>query len=124
MLPLLRQGKDLFIVRRKEAVRCRAGDVVMYARTADQYVLHRVIKVRPEDYVMMGDNCITKEYGIQDDNIIGVMTGYVRAGREHKVTELSYRMYSFIIMHTIGIRVFLKRCKMKLAQCGRWIRKG
>ena len=30
MLPLLRQGRDLFTVRKKGAERCRAGDVVLY----------------------------------------------------------------------------------------------
>ena len=111
MLPLLRQSKDLLIVTRKEAGRCRVGDVVLYTRTDNKYVLHRVIEVCANDYIIMGDNCMTKEYGICDDDIIGVMTGFVRNSRQHSTSEVGYRIYTFIILHTISLRVFLKRFK-------------
>ena len=108
MMPLLRQGKDLFTVRKKAGERCRAGDVVLYMRGTDRYVLHRVIEVRPDDYVIMGDNCVSREYGIRDEDILGVMTGYVRGGREHSTDEISYRLYTFFIMHTIWFRLYVK----------------
>lgn len=116
MLPLLRQGKDLFTVRRKGTERCRRGDVVLYRRPPTHYVLHRVIEVRKQDYVILGDNCIGKEYGIRDEDIIGVMTGYVRDGREHSTDELGYRLYSFWILHTIGIRIFFKKVRIRLSR--------
>ena len=52
MLPLLRQGKDMFIVSKKGKERCKAGDVVLYRRPPDQYVLHRVIEVCSDGYVI------------------------------------------------------------------------
>ena len=116
MLPLLRQGKDLFTVRKKGKERCKAGDVVLYRRTPDRYVLHRVVEVRPEDYVILGDNCIAKEYGIRDEDILGIMTGYVRDGKEHSIEEPGYRVYSNLWMHTIGMRVCAKRCRNALAR--------
>ena len=116
MLPLLRQGKDLFTVQRKGPERCRAGDVVLYRRPPDRYVLHCVVEVRPEDYVILGDNCITKETGIRDEDILGVMTGFVRGGRRHSIREPGYRLYTFLCLHTIGCRVFLKRCLLALAR--------
>ena len=117
MLPLLREGKDLLIVSRKGPGRCRAGDVVLYIRAGNRYVLHRVIEVHAHEYVIMGDNCVTKEYGIRDEDIIGVMTGFVRGGRKHSTDEFGYRVYTFFILHTIGIRVFLKRCKSIVVRC-------
>ncbi|MCR5128190.1 MAG: S24/S26 family peptidase, partial [Lachnospiraceae bacterium] len=95
MLPLLREGRDLFTVRKKEAERCKAGEVVLYKREPDQYVLHRIIKVRPKDYVILGDNCINMEYGITDEDILGVMTGFVRDGKKYSIDALGYRIYSF-----------------------------
>ena len=115
MLPLLRQGKDLFTVRRKGAERCNKGDVVLYKRGKD-YVLHRVIEVRPSDYMILGDNCVAREYGIRDADILGVMTSYVRGGREHSTKEAGYRLYSWWILHTIRLRVFLKKCKIRAAR--------
>lgn len=114
MLPLLRQGKDLFTVQRKGGARCKAGDVVLYRRPPNQYVLHRVIAVRPDDYVILGDNCVAKEYGIKDGDILGVMTAYVRNGRQHTVDERGYRLYTWWILHAAGFRIFCKKCVMRL----------
>ncbi len=114
MLPLLRQGKDLFIVKKKEPERCRVGDVVLYRRPPDHYVLHRIIKVCPKDYVILGDNCVRKEKGIRDQDIIGIMTGFVRNGKTHSIRERPYRVYSFIWLHTIELRIIFKKIQHKL----------
>ncbi len=114
MLPLLRQGKDMFIVSKRNGQRCRVGDVVLYRRPPDHYVLHRVVEVRKDDYVILGDNCINREYGIKDEDIIAVMTGYIRGGKKHTVSEKGYRFYSFVWLHTIPVRIGLKKAKIKL----------
>ena len=114
MLPLLRQNKDLFTVHKKGAARCRVGDVVLYRRPPDQYVLHRIIEVRPSNYVILGDNCVAKEYGITDADIIGVLTGFIRGGRKHSTEEVGYRLYTFIWLHTAAIRVFLKKSGFRI----------
>lgn len=108
MMPLLRQGKDLFIVRKKGSERCGVGDVVLYRR-GDQYVLHRVVQVREKDYVILGDNCVAREYGITDDDILGIMTGFVRGGKEVGVSNVGYRLYSAFWLRAERPRVFLKR---------------
>ena len=109
MMPLLREGKDMFTLRRKGAERCKIGDVVLYKRPPKDYVLHRVVEVRENDYVILGDNCVTYEYGIKDSDILGVMTSFTRGGKEYRVESRGYRLYTFIILHTITIRIFTKR---------------
>lgn len=109
MLPLLRQGRDLFTVRKKGAERCKAGDVVLYRRPPSSYVLHRIVEVRPEDYVLLGDNCINREYGIRDADILGVMTDFVRGGKEHSVDEPGYRAYTALCLQTAPTRIFGKK---------------
>lgn len=93
MNPMLRQGRDLFTVKVKGPGRCRKYDVILYRRPPGQYVLHRVVEVREKDYVILGDNCARKEYGIRDEDIIGVLTGFVRDGRMYSVTDRGYRLY-------------------------------
>ena len=122
MLPLLHEG-DLFTVQRKGSARCRRSDVVLYRRGRD-YVLHRIVEVRPKDYVILGDNCITKEYGTTDADILGVMTEFVRNGKQHTTRDRGYRFYSWWIVHTIGLRVFLKKCRRKGAKLLRRILHG
>ena len=114
MMPLLRQGRDLFTVRKKGPERCKVGDVVLYKRPPDKYVLHRIVEVRDGDYVLLGDNCICREYGIRDADIVGVMTGYVRNGRRHSTEEAGYRLYRFVWLHTIPLRIALKKALYRI----------
>lgn len=114
MMPLLKQGRDLFTVKKKGKKRCKKYDVVLYRRPPNNYVLHRIIEVRKNDYVILGDNCINKEYGITDDDILGVMTRYVHKGKEHTVNETGYRLYSHIWCDLADIRIFFMRVKLKL----------
>ncbi|MCR5123188.1 MAG: S24/S26 family peptidase [Ruminococcus sp.] len=114
MMPLLRQGRDLFTITKKTVRRCKAGDVVLYRRPPNKYVLHRIIAVRPNDYVILGDNCIGREYGIKDSDILGVMTSFVRNGRTYSVKDLPYRIYSAYIMNTIPIRIFIKKAVIRV----------
>ena len=116
MMPLLKQGRDLFTVQKKGNARCKKYDVVLYRRPPSSYVLHRIIQVREKDYVILGDNCINKEYGITDDDIIGVMTKYVHNGKEYTVKDLNYRMYSWIWVNFAPVRIFLKKLKNKLGR--------
>ncbi|MBQ8548352.1 MAG: S24/S26 family peptidase [Lachnospiraceae bacterium] len=95
MLPLLRQHKDLFTIEKKQG-RYEKYDVVLYKRPPKSYVLHRVVEVREKDYVILGDNCINKEYGIRDEDILGVMTSFVRDGKEVPVSHKGYRMYAAV----------------------------
>ena len=114
MLPLLRQGRDLFVVERKGPARCRVGDVILYRRPPSHYVLHRIVAVRDGDYVLLGDNCICREYGIRDADIVGVMTGYVRNGRRHSTEEAGYRLDRFVWLHTIPLRIALKKALYRI----------
>lgn len=114
MLPLIRQGRDMFVVQKKGLERCKKGDIVLYRRPPDKYVLHRIVQVRPDDYVILGDNCIAKEYGIRDDDIIAVMTGFVRDGKQHSVKDIGYRFYSVLWMCIAPLRTTVKKALLKI----------
>lgn len=114
MLPMLKQGRDLFTVKRKTAQRCRKYDVVLYRRPPNHYVLHRVIEVRENDYVILGDNCINKEYGITDSDIIGVLTSFVHNGKTYSVQDARYRLYVRLWCTAYPLRMAAKRLKGRL----------
>ena len=116
MLPLLKQGRDLFTIRKKGAERCQKYDVVLYRRPPESYVLHRIVAVRPDDYILLGDNCLYKETGITDRDIIGVMTGYVRKGKAHSTDDFGYLLYSRWIVLTYPVRRLCKLIKSKVLQ--------
>ena len=86
----------------------------LYRRPSDPYVLHRIIEVRPDSYVILGDNCIAKEYGIRDEDILGVLTSFQHNGRTVSVSDWRYRLYSRVWVFFQPVRIFCKRVKGKL----------
>ncbi|MBE6853977.1 MAG: S26 family signal peptidase [Ruminococcus sp.] len=119
MLPLLRQRKDLFTIEKKSG-RCQKYDVVLYKRPPEFYVLHRVVEVRENDYVILGDNCLNKEYAIKDEDIIGVMTSFVRNGKEYTVDHKGYRIYSKVWCFLYPLRKLWKKFRIL---CGKVLKK-
>lgn len=110
MMPLIRQGKDLLIIEKVNG-RLKKYDVPLYKRDSGQYVLHRILKVRKNDYVICGDNRWGCEYGIQDRHIIGVLTGIIRDGREVSVNDKKYKIYVHLWCDFFWIRAFILRTK-------------
>lgn len=92
MMPLLRQHRDLMVISRRPEGRLKKYDAVLYKR-GGRYILHRILKVRKDDYVICGDHNWRREYGIKDDQIIGVLTAFVRDGVETPVTDKRYLAY-------------------------------
>ena len=77
MLPLIRERIDTVRLEKPNG-RCKKYDVIMYQRRNGIYVLHRIIAVKDDSYVLCGDNQSFLEHGVTDDMIIGVMTGFYR----------------------------------------------
>ena len=113
MLPLLRQQRDLFTITKKQG-RCRKYDVALYKRADGAYVLHRIIKLLPDGYVFLGDNCLNKEYDIKEEAVLGVMTSFVRDGKEYAADGRSCLLYARVWYMLYPIRRLWKLFKMKL----------
>ncbi len=124
MMPLLRQKRDLMVIEKKGESRCKKYDAVLYRR-GGRYILHRVIKVRENDYVIVGDNCRRLEYGITDGDILGVLTAVVRGGkREVKMDSFGARLYAHIWCDFFPVRAVLIRVRELLGAVKRRIFKG
>lgn len=109
MKPLIRQGKDLLIIEKADG-RLKKYDVPLYRRDSGQYVLHRILKVRENDYIICGDNRWQKEYGVTDRHIIGVLTAVVRNGNHAiSVSSFRYRIYVHIWCDLFPLRALALR---------------
>lgn len=111
MRPFLRSGEDLMVIQRKTRARCAPRDVVLYRRRSGKYVLHRIMRVRRDDYVLCGDNCWSLEHGIRDDQILGVLTAVIRNGQRQEVSAPGYRAKVFVwwLLYPIRACVFFIR---------------
>ena len=109
MLPLIRQGRDLLVIKPKTG-RLKKYDIPLYRRDSGQYVLHRILKVRPDDYVICGDNRWSREYGITDRHIVGVLTAIIRDGKEIPMTDWRLRLYAHLWCDLFSLRAGILRC--------------
>lgn len=102
MYPMLRNRRDTIIVKPYEG-RLKKYDVPLY-KCGSRYILHRIVEVRPDSYVICGDNCERKEYGITDEQILGVLTGFYRGSKQVNMDSWQYKMYSRIACAAFPVR--------------------
>lgn len=94
MYPMLRDRRDTIVVTPTQE-RLKKYDVALYRR-GNSYVLHRVIKVLPDSYVIRGDNCALKEY-VPDSSVLGKLTEVWREDKKLDMQGAPYRAYSRLI---------------------------
>lgn len=69
MLPLIRDGQDVvFLSALPEAL--TPGDIILYKRPDGQYVLHRLMGIRGDEFLFCGDHQQVFERGIKKDALI------------------------------------------------------
>ena len=115
MRPMLREGRDTILIT-PTAGRLKKYDVPLYRRGED-YVLHRVVEVREDDYVICGDNCLEREYGVRDDQIVGVLSGFRRGGKYVAIDDARYLLYAKLWVGLYPIRRCFMRLRGRVYQC-------
>ena len=107
MRPMLREHKDIAVIRRKSG-RLKRNDVPLYSRPgSEKFILHRILKVTPNGYVIRGDNLYKKEYDIKDENIVGVLRAFYRGGRYIDCEKSrGYKLYVFLNRTSYPARYF------------------
>ena len=123
MMPLLRQQRDIIEIRPKGDNRCKKYDVVLYKR-GENYILHRILRVIPDGYIIAGDNNTFLEYDIKDEQIIGIMVRVIRDGKEIRMTDKKYRLYVHIWCDFYPVRFILLRIKRKLWRVGSYLKRN
>lgn len=120
MLPLIRQGQDEVILKAPKG-RLKKYDIPFYKRQNSQFVLHRIVKVKKDSYVLCGDNQTDREYGITDDMIIAVVCGIKRDGKVILPDDKEYLKYckkhvkkQYIRGRIKALRKILSKIKRKI----------
>ena len=81
MFPLIVNQRDNIIVVKPEG-RLKKYDIALYERPNGSYVLHRVVEVHDDYYIIVGDHCSYKEK-VTDDMICGVLDGFYKNGKKY-----------------------------------------
>ena len=88
MWPILKNRKQSVIVQKKQS-RLKKFDVGFYQRDNGAFVLHRVMQVTPDGYIMCGDSQLTLER-VKEENVFGVLTGFYDGDDYVEVTDEGY----------------------------------
>ena len=113
MRPMIHQQRDNIIVV-KNTERLKKYDVAVYQLKTGKYVMHRVVEVHPDHYIIVGDNLKMREY-VTDDMICGRLIGYYTKGKRYIDCDNNklYRLYSRVWVALMPIRpltIFINRC--------------
>ena len=109
MEPMLRQHRDIVIIKRVNG-RLKKNDVPLYRRAGcDRFVLHRILKVTSDGYVIRGDNLYIKECDVKDGDIIGVLKAFYRDGKYYDCEKSrKYKTYVFFMRVSYPLRYIWK----------------
>lgn len=109
MLPMIIPNQDLVTIRSKKPNEVfKEDDVVLY-RQKGKLTLHRIVGVRPnKEYILLGDNCSRKEYGISDNDIIGLLIRFKHNGCSYTVDAPEYMDYVKSLRNHRSIRQYTK----------------
>ena len=121
MMPLLRQGKDVMLIEKREPP-YKKYDAVLFLRDNGQYVLHRIMRVMDGAYYIIGDNCISGET-VPEEKILGVLTGVKRNGRMIGENDRLYRFYVRFWWAIFPLRKVWMRLRPYLSALKRRIKK-
>lgn len=112
MYPMLKDRRDTIIVRPKTE-RLKPLDVALYKENGN-YVLHRVIAVLEDGYIIRGDNCYVDEHVLEED-VFGVLAEFYRKNKHISCLDKKYLRYAEKRVRTYPQRKvrFIKRMKRR-----------
>ena len=116
MWPTLKNKGQSVIVVKKQG-RLDVFDVALYERADGQIVLHRVLEVTDDGYIMCGDSQFKKEH-VSEEAVFGVMTGFYRNRKYIECSDKKYidevrRLYADEKRRKRRVRFFYMRLRIK-----------
>ena len=120
MRPMLRDRRDRVIVQALGDHQLKKYELPLYRRADGKYILHRIIGVKGDCYVIRGDNTYQKEF-VPREQILGYVTEFYRGERRIASDSRAYRVYVVLWNWIYPIRAawhafrgFASRVKHKL----------
>ena len=113
MKPMMQDRADSVRIK-KPTDDIKKYDIIFYRRNDGQFVLHRVVGIKNNDFICRGDNQIIDEFPVRHENIIGIVTDYTKNGEFKSMDSLSQKIYSRFWVNT----VIFRKMKRKLFLLG------
>ncbi len=102
MEPMLKDRKNIVEIV-KPARPLKRYDLPLYKRPDGKYVLHRILRVKKDFFIICGDNRYYRER-VPKEWIVGVMSGYYKNGRYVSEKSFKYRLYVHLVCDFFYLR--------------------
>ena len=96
MEPYIRDKTDKITIE-KVTGELKKGDVPLYKRDNGRFVLHRIIGIGDDGYIMRGDNQWVTEYPVKKSSIKAVLKSVERDGRVISVDGTYSKLYRLFL---------------------------
>lgn len=115
MSPFLIHNRDIICFRKPEPDRrLQKGDMVFYQRISGQYVMHRICRVRPEGYYMIGDAQWEMEGPISEEQIFARIIRVKRKGKWIEPGDFWWEFFEHVWIRLIPFRRMIVRIYGKI----------
>ena len=114
MLPMLRQGIDTVEIAPLPE-KLKKYDLPVYQYPSGKYVMHRVVAVKDDSYVCLGDNTYAYER-IAHAQMLGVVSAFKRGEKRIEVDAPAYRLYCRLWVAIYPLRKLYKRGRSWLSR--------
>lgn len=103
MSPFLIHQRD-YIYFEQPKRELRKGDMVFYERDGGQFVMHRIWKVKPDGYYIVGDAQIEIEGPIRRNQIFAIVTKVKRKGKILGPGNFWWEFFEHVWIHMRSVR--------------------
>ena len=108
MSPFLLSHKDTICFRAPNR-KLRRGDMVFFERENGQFVMHRICRVRPEGYYIVGDAQTEIEGPVKEEQIFAVITKVNRRGKWIGPENFWWKFYAHVWLKVIPLRPLITK---------------
>lgn len=106
MAPFLIHERDSICFKKPDR-ELKKGDMVFYQRATGQYVMHRICKIKPEGYYMIGDAQKEIEGPLERGQIFALITKVRRKGKWMGPGDFWWDFFELVWIRIIPIRRFV-----------------
>lgn len=115
MSPFLIHERDSICFKKPDR-ELRRGDMVFYQRSTGQYVMHRIFKVKPEGYYIVGDAQQEIEGPVAREQIFAIITKVQRKGKWIEPEDFWWEFFEHVWIRMIPVRRQIMKLYAKIAK--------
>lgn len=121
MVPFLGDARDEVLIKKPDRP-LKVGDIVFFQRDGGRFILHRIWKIKPEGYYIVGDSQVEIEGPVRRDQIFAIVIQTKRKGKWIGPGNFWWEFFEHIWVHMISGRRMLIKGYTFLSRKGKKIR--